>query len=87
MKGKDGDYSLAVAQCRHKWQMAVITAFYANWLGQQSWTMARGPTSYLQQPVIATPVIQHKKTSYAEVLHIVSMATAYMQFCMTSTEP
>ena len=43
------------------WQMAVITGYYANWPGQQSWSMARGLKSYLRQPVIASPVIQQKR--------------------------
>ena len=43
------------------WQMAVITGYYTKWLGQQSWSMARRPKPYLQQPVIASSVIQQKQ--------------------------
>ena len=62
-----------------KWKLAVITECYFNWPGQQSWSMARGLKSYLQQPVIASPVIQQKQigelqTAVSPLLGLVGVA-------------
>ena len=46
-------------------KMWIVTNGSNHWIlcqpGQQTWSMARGRKSHLQQPVIASPVIQQKR--------------------------